>query len=223
MLQKSGVLRDTAVAPRPLFVGPDKEEIDLLIRIGKVILVGEAKCQLYPVDAIEEYRFRERLREGAGQAVRKSEAVKAYPADVGEAIGLAASEGMTVLPFVLSNSVLHSGYPIDGVPVVDMTYLGTLLRDGGLRTLVVTRRGDETDPGVFRRYYETQAEAEANLPDLLMRQPVVEIFEGLVRQRIRPMPISADGIEIYEEYFSVSAGGEPVDWDLPGRLRPDDQ
>jgi hypothetical protein len=213
MFRRSHLLRDAAVAPETVFVGPDREEVDLLVRIGKVLLVGEAKCQLYPVDAIEEYRFRQRLLEGAQQAVRKSGAVRAHPNDVRGAVGLSELETLVVLPFVLSNSVLHSGYPIGGVPVVDLVYLGTLLRDGGLRMGVVSRRGGEVDPGFFRQYYEDQADAEKQLADLLMRQPVVEIFAGLIQERTRPMPISAEGIEIYERYFAVSADDNPWDWE----------
>jgi hypothetical protein len=162
-LAQSRLLRDAAVASDPVFAGPNREEVDLLVRIGNVLLVGEAKCQLYPVDEIEGYRFQQRLREGAQQAIRKADAVRAYPTDVRTAVGLSDAGNLRVLPFVLSNSVLYSGYPVDGVPVVDLPYLGTLLRGGGLRTMVVMDRLGEEDPGVFREYYLDQAEAEARL------------------------------------------------------------
>jgi hypothetical protein len=214
MLKDSRLLRDAAVAPEPVFVGPNREEVDLLVRVGKVLLVGEAKCQLFPVDEIEGYRFQQRLLEGAHQAIRKSDAVRADPTDVRTAVGLNDPENLIVLPFVLSNSILYSGYPVDGVPVVDLPYLGTLLRDGRLRTMVVMNRAGEEDPGTFREYYRDQADAETRLPDLLMRQPVVEIFANLVQERVRPMPVSVEGTEIFEKYYSVSAGDNPFDWEF---------
>jgi hypothetical protein len=182
-----------------------------------VLLVGEAKCQVSPADAIERYRFQQRLREGAEQAVRKADAVRVYPTDVQAAVGLNGADNLVVLPFVLSNSILYSGYPVDGVPVVDLLYLGTLLRDGGLRTMVVVGRRGEEDPGNFREYYVSQADAEARLTDLLMRQPVVEILGSLVQGRLRPMPISAQGTEIFEWYYSVSTEDSPFDWELANR------
>lgn len=214
MLETSRLLRDAAVAPEPVFVGPSREEVDLLVRIGKVLLVGEAKCQLFPVDEIERYRFQQRLLEGAQQAIRKSDAVRSHPADVRAAVGMNDLENLLVLPFVLSNSILYSGYPVDNVAVVDLSYLGTLLRDGGLRTMVVMNREGEKDPGTFREYYSNQADAETRLPDLLMHQPVVEIFAGLVEERIRPMPISAGETEIFEQYYASSTGDNPFDWEF---------
>jgi hypothetical protein len=154
------------------------------------------------------------LREGAAQAVRKADAVRAHAADISAAVQLNDVSNLTVLPFVLSNSIFHSGYPIDNVPVVDLSFLGTLLRDGGLRTMVVTRRGAEQDPGRFQEYYYNQTHAEARLPTLLMRQPVVEIFEGLLQERVRPMLISAEGAEIFERYYSVSSRSNPFDWEF---------
>jgi hypothetical protein len=75
LLQGSSLLVDSSVAPGRVLVGPNREEIDLLIRIGQLLLVGEAKCQLFPADAIERYRFHERLRQGAAQARRKAATV----------------------------------------------------------------------------------------------------------------------------------------------------
>jgi len=214
-LKASRLLHDYHVAPDTVYVGSTREEIDLLIRIGKLLLVGEAKCQLFPVEPLEHYRFHDRLGEGAAQALRKATAVRASLADLPANVGLSGGDDIAVVPFVLSNHVLGSGYPIDGVPVVDLLYLSTLLQNGYLRTMVVMGRKGEEDPGTAVRLYTDQADAERRIPQLLSDQIVTKVFEPMTKRRIRPMPIEAEGVQIFEEYFAVSLETSPLDFDTP--------
>jgi hypothetical protein len=219
-LKESPFLNDYYVAPNPVFVGPDREEVDLLVRIGRLLLVGEAKCQLFPAEPLEAYRFRERLKEGAVQATRKVVAVQSSLAELQSIVGLPSLEGISVIPFVLSNHILGSGYPIHGVPIVDLLYLGTLLQQGYFRTMVIMGREGAEDPGNLVRFYTDQADAERRIPKLLVEQPVVRIFEPLIKRRIRPIPIDLGGAEIFSEYYAVSLEVNPVDFD-PRSLQPE--
>lgn len=212
-LGESPILRDHYVAPEPVLVGSSREEIDILVRIGRLVLIGEAKCQLFPVEPIEEYRFRERLKEGAAQATRKAAAVRNSLAELQAIIGLRALDDVSVIPFVLSNHLLGSGYPIGCTPVVDLLYLGALLRQGYFRTMVVTGRDGEENPGNIIRFYTDQADAERRIPQLLSDQPVVRVYEPLISRRIRPVPLDPDGGKIFEEYYSVSLEPNPFDFD----------
>ena len=76
--------------------------------------------------------------------------------EIAALFGVETLAGATVVPFVLSNCELHSGYPIDGVAVADLTYLDVLLRRGYLRTMVVTSRRGEEDPGNVMVFYATK-------------------------------------------------------------------
>jgi hypothetical protein len=200
------------VADSTVYVGSDREEIDLLIRIGSLILVGEAKCQLFPASAIETSRYRERLREGAEQASRKAEAVRQNVSDVFIALDFDNDSDITVVPFVLSNTPIGSGFPIDGVAVCDLLYFGTLLRDGGLRTMAILNRDGVQDQGIFNEYYKNQTEAEKRIPELLIDQPVVKVFKKMVKKRARPMPILFNRVKIAEVYYAVST--DPSSFDL---------
>jgi hypothetical protein len=212
-LKDSPLLHDYYVAPDTVFVGPEREEIDLLIRIGRLLLVGEAKCQIFPAEALETYRFRQRLSEGAVQATRKVIGIQNSLGELQSAVGLSSIEDVTVVPLVLSNHILGSGYPIDGVPVVDLVYLGTLLKDGYFRTMVVMGRKGEEYPGNLVRFYTDQADAERCIPKLLSEQPVMRVLGPLVKRRIRPVPLDAGGTEIFEEYFSVSLEDNLLDFE----------
>jgi len=212
-LAKSPTLHDHYVAPNPMFVGSNREEIDLLIRIGRLLLVGEAKCQLFPVEPLEVYRFRARLKEGAAQAMRKAAIIQNSFAELQSTFGLSSVDGVSVVPFVLSNHALGSGYPIDGVPVVDLPYLSTMLQQGHFRTMVITGRKGVEHPGNLIRFYSDAADAERPIPRLLVEQPVVRIFEHLIKKRIRPIPIDPDGTEIFVEYYVVSLEMNPFDFE----------
>jgi hypothetical protein len=201
-LKDSPLLHDYYIVPNSVVVGPDR-----------LLLVGEAKCQLFPTEPWEKYRFRERLREGAEQATRKATAVQNSLGELQSGVGLPSTEEVTVLPFVLSNHILGSGYPIDGVPVVDLLYLGALLQQGYFRTMVVMGRKGEADPGNIVRFYTDQTDAERRIPKLLSEQPVMQVFEPLVKRRFRPIPIEAGGAEVYDEYFAVSLQNNPFDFE----------
>ena len=128
-------------------------------------------------------------------------------------IGLPDLEDVSVLPFVLSNHLLGSGYPIDGVPVADLLYLSTLLRQGYFRTMVVAGRRGEEDPGNLVRFYVDQADAERCIPQLLSDQPTVRVHEPFVSKRIRPVPIDPEGGKVFDEYYAVSLEPDPFDFE----------
>jgi hypothetical protein len=211
-ISESKHLKSAIVAKDTVYVGPAGEEIDLLVHIGDLVLVGEAKCQLTPTEPAEKFRFRDRLVEGATQAKRKAKAIEAFPEHVHEALDIKAPLNLVVVPFVLSNTAIYSGYEIDGVGVVDLLYLTGLLGQGGLRTMVTMDRDGELDSGVFEPYYVNEGDAIKRIPELLRKQPVVRVFEPLLQKRNRPVVETPKGLRIAETYFTVSTEGNTTDW-----------
>jgi hypothetical protein len=202
-LREARLLRDAQIAPQSLIVGPNREEVDLLVRIGRLVLVGEAKCQLFPVDAVESYRFQDRLHEGALQAARKATAVRDHPEDIRIPLGL-RTEQITVVPFVLSNSLLGSGYPINDVGVIDLVYLDLLLREA-------------QGTGSKERYYDNQTEAETRIPNLILRPPISRRLEPFIREQGRPLLQGYADINMFYEYYYVSLNTDlsAVDYENP--------
>jgi hypothetical protein len=56
------------------------EQIDLLIRLGDILIVAEVKCWLFPADPYERFKHFGKLKKAAEQAVRKAAAIRTRPA-----------------------------------------------------------------------------------------------------------------------------------------------
>jgi hypothetical protein len=134
---------------------------------------------------------------------------------MGEVAALVDAVGrdqLKVVPFVLSNMALGAGYPRDNTAVVDLTFLSSLLGRGGIRQGAVVNRDGLADPGTFKKFYNSQAEAEVVIPDLMRSQPAIQTLLPLVKRRQRPMPISVVPSKISEVYFSVTL--DSGEWDF---------
>lgn len=154
-----------------LEAGDVTEEIDLLLRIGATLLVGEAKCSVYPAGGVEAANYFNTLRKGAGQAARKAEFVRGNLAAVREKTGWGIPDGAQVVPFVLTNQPCGAGQLFQGVPVVDIRIIRKYLAEGELEMGVVfTATGEKT---VTTRcvFYENAAAAADNVESYLRAPP----------------------------------------------------
>ena len=72
-ISKNKLLTEARCAKGPIArVGQDGEQIDLIIALGNILIVGEVKCFLYPIEASEHYDYLRKLREAGVQATRKA-------------------------------------------------------------------------------------------------------------------------------------------------------
>lgn len=138
----------SSVLPEALnFVVPGhrSEEIDLVVVIGRLVLLGEVKCMLQPTESRETALHRQKLVQAATQIARKAESVVQNPGAFREQLGargVECPEGFEVLPLVILNNPIHVGFPVDGVPVVDEHVLNVFF-DGALENAVITTESGE--------------------------------------------------------------------------------
>lgn len=185
MLADSAVVRDAGVRGSALKVpgvkGP--EEIDLVLHLKNVVLLGEAKSQLFPSEPLEIYTYLETLKRGAGQIARKHEAVLRNRDFVLKELGLAGrfpADEVEFVPFVLTNHPLGVGHPIDGIPVTDLHTLRQFLRDGYWSPLTV--RSGRVSTGVAELpFYQNEAQAAARVRDFLASPPQINLYWGYLK------------------------------------------
>lgn len=98
-----------------------KEEIDLIFRIGNVVVVGEAKCIVTTDSPISKFRASDTLKHGAKQAKRKADFVRNNLSDVFDCIDWSydSSVSYDVVPVVINSSKIMVGCHYYGVPVID--------------------------------------------------------------------------------------------------------
>lgn len=154
-----------------------KEEIDLLVRIGSVILIGELKCIVASDNPRSHFRVREKLEFGALQAKRKSIFVKSNLSLVFQQAGwnFESDKAYKVFPVVVSNNKTLSGFPIREVPVVDESIIRSYL--GQSTFPLVSYYDSETQKSVttaMYRLYDNFEQLQENLFKFLSMSPAIE-------------------------------------------------
>lgn len=167
-----------------------EEEIDLILRIGDVILIGEAKCMLFPSEPIEVWRYFEVLSGAASQVRRKTESARRnidQLLDKTKFREKVVRQNVTIQPFVLINQPFGAGFPIDGVPVVD-ELIWKRFFEGEYYQMVRT-----TDDGALRArsiiaLYSNEAEAARNIAAYLDNPPQLLHYRQNLRTRLERFP-----------------------------------
>ncbi|MBP7705027.1 MAG: hypothetical protein KA105_07050 [Caulobacter sp.] len=177
-LAKNSIARNGSAAEHPLkYNRAGDEEIDLLIRIGKTILVGEVKCFLVPAESSERFNYRKKLELAAEQAKRKAEWVKNNRTSLSEALpGADSDDDLSILPIVVVNQATGSGQSIDGCVVTDAHFLKLYLSDGSFASGGAIDLATKKPKFSYVRMYTNSDTAEKNLLQTLSNPPGLTPF-----------------------------------------------
>lgn len=169
------------------------EEIDLVVVIGNKVIIGEAKCFLEPTEAKQIAMHRMKVVDAAGQARRKSLAVEGNKVEFSrrmKQLGFNLPEDFDVLAAVVLNSAIHSGIPMEGVPVVD-EYIFHVFFKGEFVEMAVQEAGKGLQTVKKKIIYRTPDEAAATIEDFLKSPPQMKpLFAGISK---RWVPVHAVG------------------------------
>jgi hypothetical protein len=154
-----------------------EEQIDLLIRLGDILIVGEIKCWLFPADPYEQFNHLKKLRFAAEQAKRKASLLQGRPDVAAKSLGLTEDEcrKLRVVALVVTNQGFGFSLNVDDCAVTEAAFLETYLAAGTIVTAAAmdTRTGqmETTTTTLYER--ETQAadrfEAAMACPIVLRR------------------------------------------------------
>lgn len=178
-----------------LRLGGSEEEIDLLIALGTIVLVGEIKCSVFPVSALELFNHRETLKDAQAQVARKAAVLAENLREARESIPeLADSEPATcmVVPVVVSNLPIDVGRLRRPV-VVDHLILERFFGDGYLPTQVVVSPDGRREEGERIYFYTSAAEAPERLTEYLELPPQVRVLDEHLTLQLRRLPLLAAG------------------------------
>jgi len=123
---------DPAVNKRVQLVSGAEEEIDLILRVGSSVIVGEAKSIVSTDSPISYFRARQILEKAAVQAQRKTQFVKDNLVEAFERFGIAydAKKEYNFHPVIINSNRMHVGFPVQGVPVCDELTLVAYFKKG---------------------------------------------------------------------------------------------
>lgn len=202
----SPLRRSIQICQEPIVFKPEsdrEEEIDLVIILGEAILLVEAKCILWPDDAIQIANYRDTVEKAATQIARKRETViKHYPT-FSERLskgGYKPPERANILGCVLTNSAVFSGFPINNVSIIDLAILRSFLINEHVRSL--ERAEGKTINKKTVSFYTDLANAMETLPGYLLNPPQLDITRQsvLIREVAFPLESPAFGKLVYETY-----------------------
>jgi hypothetical protein len=162
-----------------------KEEVDLLIVVGSILLIGEAKCFLQPVSPVDRRNHREKVLDAVAQVSRKAEAARSAPNELrrrAKELGVSLPESFKVLPVVVLNHAVGAGETIDEVPVVDLRIL-QMFFEGSMQWMADISPTGVIDSSSTERFYSSTADAPAQLHTYLMEPPQVRHLKKAVSWR----------------------------------------
>ncbi len=176
------------------------EQIDLIFGFCDKLVICEIKCQLHPYGSHRLREFYEELQHASKQILRKKSYVVDNKPLFMDHMGVGSRyKDISVVPIIITNLRFFSGYPIDGVPVCDTTFLGKVFSTGMTGVASVRNRG-ESRPSLMATYYTSEKQARERIDSILRDQLPSRIVERSLAPDIREY-IPFSGKMIKEEYY----------------------
>lgn len=191
---------DKAVSRR-IKIDAGEEEIDLLLRVGNVVLIGEAKSIVTTDSPISNYRTVETLKGAAKQIKRKTGFVQRNQDAVFNYLGWDVSSDLQLsfIPCIINSGRMYVGFEIDGISVCDEKILTKYFSDNQIPLVScfdkVTR---EPKHLAWIELYNSFEELQSNIKLYLKYPP--QIFEEekhFEYKKIQLPSISSDSFKIF--------------------------
>lgn len=180
------------------------EEVDLIIILKSVVLIAEVKCIKFPFDARDKHNSLNRLKQGVKQVKRKKEFIDNYKQEIPE-IGNQI-DNKTIIPIVITNFPMFSGYIIDGIPIADYYLFESYFKSGKMSNgKIILGVEDEIVKEFF--YYKGEDEMNKNIDDFFHHPyPVEEIKKifQIVEQKV--------SLEIFDYDLYATSAQIPDDY-----------
>lgn len=167
----------------------EKEQIDLILRIGQVIIICELKCTLFPYTPRQIYKYYEDLKYAAEQIQRKLSFVKDNLEHFLDRIGFTSqsTKPCQVIPLIISNLPLATGYAFQGISIIDLKILEDYLGTG-----IFTPYTQMSDPGINSlgseiQLYSSEGEAEERIEICLKDLPHIQKHRQSMKRDFYPV------------------------------------
>jgi hypothetical protein len=207
---------DSAVSKRIKFREVNaEEEIDFMLRIGKVVLVGEAKSIVTTDSPISYYRTLGILQHAARQAKRKSIFFEKNIQKIFDELNWTydSNERYEIVPLIINSNKIHSGFPVLGVPVVDEKIISRFFESGEFPMFTTASEAEGNRHLAWFHLYESFAELQLNLKKYIMSPP--QVLDDVKSFSIKTIKIPCVDKDSYKILFSRMT---PVNLSLSDRL-----
>ena len=172
-----------------------EEQIDLLIRLGDLLIVGEVKCWLFPADSFERFTHFRKIKDAAEQAKRKADLLRSRPDVAAIALGLPEGEvrELRVVPLVVANQGFGFSLDADGCRITDAAYLLTYLGSGTISSSMAMEPRTGRSTTATMTFYEREKQASDRFEALFAKPPVLQRFVDRIGWTTIPFPLPGGG------------------------------
>lgn len=152
-----------------------KEEIDLLLKIDNLIVLGEAKCIVTTDSAISVWHSFEIIKHASEQAIRKKTFIENNFEEICRRYNwhYDQSSKYQFIPIVINSSGFNAGYNYFNVPVIDHFILFSYFKDN-ITPLLSKSMNDHL---AYLKLYSNLEELITNFPLFVSRPPSIESYK----------------------------------------------
>lgn len=184
----------------------ESEEIDLVVRVDKSILLVEAKCILFPTEALEKHRYFDILEQASRQSRRKLEFIQKNVPDFLSQLGIEFEkvDEYSFYPAILVNQPFGVGFTSSAVPVVDLLILERFFQGVWQKHVLMDAQGNTTAEQTHH-FYTSPSEAGDRLWAYLCSPIQIREYARHVKLKGKPvgMLISAEDRPLVVTYLEV--------------------
>jgi hypothetical protein len=174
----------TSIAP-----GQAGEEIDLLLRIGSTVIVGEVKCLVGPGEPVDRHNHVRKLEAACQQASRKAQWLRDHPGELDARLGAGAGQ-CRVQPLVVINQSHGVEWEYGDTPVTDARFLELFVSQGEMIVAGLLYDEPGKPPEFFTRaLYSDPAEAEEAIPGIFLEMPGMDPFRDSIAWEVTNTPL----------------------------------
>lgn len=197
LIERNQLLPTSRCAEHSIKKGEFPEEIDILIKLGNILIVGEVKCWLFPADPFERQEYFGKLRKAALQATRKAAALDKRRDVAANALCLPIEQlqNLRIIPLVVTNQGFGMSLEVEECRVTDRTFLANYLSAGAIISGVIFEPKSGQRRQLRTVFYQNEKEASAHFEDTIAMPSVLQRFYDRIDWQPMTFPIF---------------GGEPV-------------
>lgn len=214
-LKKSPIKQSIIVLPESVRFKPTterEEEIDIVILVADTVLLVEAKCILWPDDSLQFANYRDAVEKAVTQIIRKRDAVlRNYSSfrDRFTQLGYNTPTECNLVCCVLTNSPVYSGFPIEDVPIVDLSILVSFFKNEHVK--VELRQFSKPVQRHVINFYIDAADASTILEGYLSDPPQLSNSKRCVKKREVIFPIESPTFsKLVHEMYAVEINVEEM-------------
>lgn len=177
------------------------EEIDLLINLKSLVVIGEIKCIKYPMECRDTFNNLKILKKAAKQIKRKSNFVEKYKDDFAKDIG--QIENKEILKVIITNYPIFAGSKVDDIPVIDFYLFDSYIRSGKLTQAVVipsNKNGDRFVEYKEKPYYKNEDEFSKKMNDFILNPPSIESLRKELTVEEKELTLPTASIHIFQDF-----------------------